>query len=368
MSNELMRRFQEFSEDTRTGVEIAVKLAAERSKQGGRRETDQLDQQLPPAYLKEKQLNHKLKQDLEEIRAGLAALERQKRESVTKRFTLDSADLAQDDDKLKLAYRVLARAREELKGLRFHLEQSKRFDIVQVEDDILDLKRQLAALRQENQTLRGSSDLQVNALELFKAEQNFEEKQVALRAELESERRRYVELKANLAQMQTAEKQSHDRYAELDLKVRTLTKTLEENAPSQAEVKLAETTKQADIMQKAVKTHSSAADRAIAEAEERLRALIMETNKSSAVLTERTQQLRLKELKLKELQAKAQQLQARVEFFAKSEAAKSSKESDQLRGSASQMKPFLAGQAKPTVNAGTKTDGRIFATEVWGGR
>jgi DNA repair exonuclease SbcCD ATPase subunit len=368
MTKELMRRFQEFSDDTRTGVEIAMKLAAERSKQRVKRETDQLDQQLHPAYLKEKQLNRKLKQDLEEIREGLAALERQKRESVTKRFTLDSADIAQDDHKLKLAYRVLARAREELKVLRLHLEQSKRFDIVQVEDDILDLRRQLAALRQENQTLQGSSDLQVNALDLFKSQQSFEEKEAVLRAELERERRRYAELKTKLTQMQTAEKPRHDRYAELDLKVRTLTKTLEENAPSLAEVRLAETTKQADIMQKAVKTHSSAADRAIAEAEERLRALIMETNKSSAVLNERTQQLKLKELKAKELQAKAQQLQARLDFFAKSEAAKSSKESDQLRGSTIQTKPFLAGQAKPTVNAGTKTDGRIFVTEVRGGR
>jgi DNA repair exonuclease SbcCD ATPase subunit len=312
MKRELITRLNEFSVDAQTGVKQAVQLAFDRSLTTPIKEVG-YDPQLQEAYTKVKQQNLKLKQELEEIRAGLGALERQKRDESSQRVALDNTDLAQDDSRLKQAYGTLTRAKEELELLRSQVETSKHHKIVQLEDEVAFLRKQLAAHKQENQTIKGTRDLMTNALELDAASQS---KKEALQSELSRERSRLMELKAQYKQLQRDAKPSQDNYAELDLRIRNLIKTSEGSAPLPAEVRLAEATKRAQIMHKAVKTQNSTADRAIAEAEERLRSVIMETNKASAVLNERAQQLKLKNLKVKELQAKVQQLQPRIDVTA----------------------------------------------------
>lgn len=353
LARDLTSQFYEYADDTQVGVEEALELAMLRCQQKVQREhAPSVDPQLQSAYDKVKQQNLKLKQELEQIKTGLATLERQKKEAQSKRFVLDNADLAQDDVKLKQAYGFLSRAKEELHRLRNLVEQSKLNDIVQLENEVLYLKKQLKELKQESRSIRGSSDHQTAALEQFRNSQSFETKQEALQRDLTAERSRLAELKAHLLQMQNADKQRQDRYAELDLGVRVLNKAIEENAPPKVEVRLKEATKQVDIMEKATKTQSTVADRSITEAEERLRTLIMETNKSSAIVNERAQQIKLKDLKIRELQAKVTQLQPRAEIYANPEAKSKGPVTEYIQ-SLSPQKTTAKSLPKKSVDAST---------------
>lgn len=205
-----------------------------------------------------------------------------------------------DDTELMQAVEESNRLQREAQALKLRLNVAPVQLVTEMMNEVRYLGQQLQAAQKDNRALKGVAIKQkagISAIEAVEASSQYE----SLKAELAASRDRFAQLKQRLAQESQTSATEHKRYLDADRKLKQ-PKAVEE-------VKVTEDhTKHAQIFEKAFKTAAKQTEIIIPKAEARLRELITLTNKNSALLKEREQEIKLRDLKIRELQSKIESL------------------------------------------------------------
>jgi hypothetical protein len=207
------------------------------------------------------------------------------------------------------------RLQKEAQSYKLRLNDAALQAVTEMTDEVKYLKQQLQAVSKDHRALKGITAKQQVGIQALDAAENRSQHEM-LKQELATTRERFAQLKVKLAQETQTGSQEHRRYLEANLKVKSRAeaqpRSRSRNAAKpklQEEVKVSDTlAKQAEVLEKALRTAEKQTEEHISQAKARLKELTFAANKNTALLTSRDQELKLRDLKIRELKVKVESI------------------------------------------------------------
>lgn len=219
------------------------------------------------------------------------------------------------DTELMQAIEGAKTLQKEAQSYKLRLNDEALQAVTEMTDEVKYLKQQLQAVSKDHRALKGITAKQQLGIQAINAAENRSQHEL-LQQELVATRERFAQLKMKLAQETQTSSQEHRRYLEANLKVKSRAeaqpRSRSRNAAKpklQEEVKVSDTlAKQAEVLEKALRTAEKQTEEHISQAEARLKELTCAANKNTALLTSRDQELKLRDLKIRELKVKVESM------------------------------------------------------------